>query len=64
MIYKDYDSKALANNIEGLRGVFYDMKAEGIARIHHSEVARIARTFNLNYASGKIAARRAGLRVI
>lgn len=54
----------LAYNIEHMRGVFTDIAADGETTIKVSEVRRIAKAFGLNYMSGKIAAKRANLKIV
>lgn len=63
MIDQVYDSKAFAENRDNLFGTFKDMLDEGITSLHHTEVARIAKDFRFNYATGKTMCKRLGIKV-
>ena len=60
---KMFNPELLAKNRDEMQGTFNDIAFEGTKELHHSEVKRIAELFRFNYASGKIACRKAGIKV-
>jgi hypothetical protein len=52
-----------ATRITEMRGTFMDLATSGETTVKVAEVRRIAREFGFNYMSGRIAAKRANLKI-